>query len=104
MPSSDASSLDPEIRSFLENFSIESPLWHERFYEINAGLRSHCPYLHSERGDFWVLSRYQDGAAVARDGKGVSNDQIGGSFYSPQDRPHMRPTETDPPYQRHLRH
>jgi cytochrome P450 len=104
VPSSDASSLDPEIRAFLEDFSFESPIWHERFYEINAGLRSHCPYLHSERGDFWVVSRYEDVVAVARDWKRFSSDHVATPLYSsPPDRPHRRPTETDPPYQRHLR-
>ena len=48
----------------------------ENWREINANLRSRCPVAHTEaHGGFWVVSRYDDVAAVAHDDATFSSYQ-----------------------------
>lgn len=48
--------------------------WRDPF-AMYAGLREHDPVHHVERGDYWVLSRYADVAAAARDTATFSSAQ-----------------------------
>jgi cytochrome P450 len=50
------------------HFDHHSPDYAENSRSINAGLRSKCPVAHTDaHGGFWVISRYDDVVAAAKD-------------------------------------
>ena len=68
--------------------------------DIHRRLRQECPVAHADaHGGYWVVSRYEDVATVARDDVTFSsawNDGTGGVIIPPAPTPHV-PIEMDPP-------
>lgn len=92
-----------EIREFLESFDISQPVWNERYHEIFEHMRAECPVHRTERyGGVWFFSRYEHVVKAGQDWQTFSSDHVAPLIAPPQ-RPHMLPTESDPPYHRHLR-
>jgi len=85
------------------DFDHHSPHYAENWREINAHLRASCPVAYTEaHGGFWVVSRYEDVAAVAHDDATFSSHQElpDGSRYGttiPVSSFRQVPIEMDPP-------
>jgi len=58
------------------SFDHHSPEYAENWREINTDLRQRCPVAHTDaHGGFWVVSKYDDVAAVVRDDATFSSYQ-----------------------------
>jgi cytochrome P450 len=67
----------PEIDHLAEFFDHWDPELAEDPHPVYRALRDECPVGHSEQyGGFWVLSRYADIDAAARDPKTFSSTSI----------------------------
>jgi cytochrome P450 len=85
------------------DFDHHSPDYAQNSQSINAELRAKCPVAHSDQhGGFWVVSRYEDVVAIAKDDETFQSSwKIDGkSPYGvnipPSPNPHY-PIEMDPP-------
>ena len=85
------------------DFDHHSAEYAERSHEINAELRSRCPVAHSSaHGGFYVVSRYDDVVAAAKDdetfasGWHINGSSPFGVTIPPSSKPHY-PIEMDPP-------
>ena len=57
-----------DLERLLENFDHHDPGFAEDPFAVYEALREHCPVAHTDAHDgFWVVSRYRDVAAIARD-------------------------------------
>lgn len=84
--------LDDEL---FEHFDHHSPEFAEDPWSVYEELRSRCPVMHSkEHGGFWVASRYQDVARVARDDATFSSE---GGVVVPPPEYRVIPIDMDPP-------
>ncbi len=57
-----------DLKRLIENFDHHAPEFAEDPWTVYETLRDKCPVLHTEaHGGYWVVSRYRDVAAIARD-------------------------------------
>ncbi len=68
--------------TFAKHFNQFSPEYGPHFREVYEHMRANCPVVHTnELGGFWVVTRYEDIARVARDSETFSSSY--GVFPSP---------------------
>jgi cytochrome P450 len=96
------------VRDWATDFSHMEPEWAADPYPIQDDLRQRCPIAHTNRfGGGWLLTRYEDVAAIAHDTERFSSRSvIMGNFRPPREIAPVGgspPITSDPPFHRDSR-
>jgi cytochrome P450 len=91
------------VADWATDFSRAEPEWAADPYAIQDDLRQRCPIAHTSRfGGGWLVTRYEDVAAIARDTKHFSSRSIiMGNFRPPRELAPIGgspPITSDPPF------